>query len=78
MKFNLRTLILLNNLSNRYFKITISALSHNSSSSKKLFYISKVNEAMHSCSTNKIVFAKGDSAVTGHFFMMCDASVLKI
>ena len=74
--FNLRAWLLFNNLSHRYFKITLPTLSHNSSS-KKLYYISTAHEPIHYCNFNKIVVAKGDSAATGHFFMMSDAAVLK-
>ena len=64
-----------NKLSNRFFKITTPTLSHNSSC--KIFSIKHVHDNILPCSTNNPVLAKGDSAATGHFFMLGDASVLK-
>ena len=40
-------------------------------------YLSKAQKPNTFCNSNKIVFAKGDSAATGHFFRMSDADVLQ-
>ena len=74
--FNLRQWIVFNELSKRFFKITLPTLSHNSSSNK-LMYLAKAHKPITSCNFNKIVFAKGNSAATGHFFMISDADVLQ-
>ena len=65
-----------NKLSKRFFNITRPTLSHNSSS-KHVVYIAKAQKPITYCNPNKIVFAKGDSAATGHFFKLSDADVLR-
>ena len=74
--FNLRQWIVFNKLSKRFFKITLPTLSHNSSSTN-VVYIAKAKKPVIFCNSNNTVFAKGDSAATGHFFMMSDADVLQ-